>query len=166
MNSDNEIPPERRKEHKNSIRKLVVEKVVVSGETIAKVCSDLRLKKSTVNSILKTLRDFGRVEKSTTRGKPIKKITEEVGCYVERLIEVNRGITLDSIKYEIQTSYNLTISTRTIYSFILILSITLKRSCLLLDRVNDPDCLELRRNYASDFLTNGSLDDAKNVFVV
>jgi hypothetical protein len=41
----------------------------------------------------------------------------------------------------------------------------IKRKYIVLDRVNDQERLELRRQLAAEFLTNSSMDDSKNIFI-
>lgn len=57
------------------------------------------------------------------------------------------------------------ISTATIRRHLMELKITLKRTSLILDRVNDQNRLEQRRDFATFFLTNCSVDDRNNVFI-
>jgi transposase len=57
------------------------------------------------------------------------------------------------------------VSLTTISTFLRNCKITLKRTNLVLERVNDLERLEMRRIFALDFLTNADLNDANNVFI-
>jgi transposase len=59
----------------------------------------------------------------------------------------------------------LDVSIATIRTALLQLKLTIKRRGLDVDRVNDPTRIELRRNFAVDFLLNGELNDVNNIFV-
>ncbi|KAF1740341.1 hypothetical protein MXB_2752 [Myxobolus squamalis] len=52
----------------STIRHLIIEKVVSDGESISKVAEELRLKTSTVDSIVRTFQMTGRYKKSTVYG--------------------------------------------------------------------------------------------------
>lgn len=155
----------RRTENSNEIRKLVVKKIIEYGEPISKVVSDLHLKRTTVNSIIQVYRRTGRILKSVVRGKPRQKITDDVGLFIELLLETHPTITLFNIKNLIHTRFDLHVSIPVIRKYLYILKITLKRCSLVLDRVNDPERIELRQLFATEFLTGVSLNDVNNIFI-
>lgn len=149
----------------NQLRRLVIQKVECEGESVSKVAADLRIKRTTVNAILKVYRSTGRSDASTSRGCPKRKISDEEGAFIEACVEFNPGITLAEIKDKCVNERGLSVSLSTIWSFLKTLAITLKRSGVLLDRVNDQERLELRRIFANNFLTSASMEDRKNVFI-
>lgn len=149
----------------NALRALIIQKVEDAGESISKVSADLLVNRTTINAILKIYRTTGRIEKATGRGHPVNKISTEIGEFIEKHVETNPGITLDMIKSKCLNEWNLSLSIPTIRLYLRALKVTLKRSRIILDRVNDPIRLELRNKFATDFLTKASMDDRKNVFV-
>lgn len=154
-----------RKYISNELRRIIVEKVMNNFESITKVARDLLLKRTTVSGIVRKFKTEQRIVKCTTRRRPALKISRDIGQMVERLVEVNPGITLVSIKREILQNFDLNVSVSTIRTYLISLKITLKKSGLVLERVNDEQRLNLRNEFSTQFLTTASLDDNKNVFV-
>jgi transposase len=69
------------------------------------------------------------------------------------------------MKETISNELGVHLSLETIRKGIISLGITLKRNGLILDRVNDPTRILLRKEYATNFLTSAPIDDMKNVFI-
>ncbi|KAF1740203.1 hypothetical protein MXB_3411 [Myxobolus squamalis] len=97
---------------------LIIEKVVSDGESISKVAEELRLKKSTVDSIVKTFQMIGIIEMSTVCGHRSTKITSESEQLIETLIEFNSSITLDNIKRSMFTLNQCDVSITKISSYL------------------------------------------------
>ena len=144
-------------------RQLIVERVVNDGDSTTTVANDLRLKRSTVAMIVKTYRDTGRIFRSSERGKRGTKVTPDLEAFLEITMEREPGITLSRLKTKCIQELNINVAISSLYKANL--KITLKRSSIILDRVNDPERRQLRREYATDFLLNHSADIRKNVFV-
>lgn len=149
----------------DDIRRLIIKKLIEDGEAITKVANDLCLKRTTVSEIFRLFKRTGRIEKSKVRGHPTRIISGEIGTYIEKLIELDPGITLGELRSRLIDEKGITVSNMTIRNYMLSLKITLKRCNIVLERVNDPERLKLRKVFATDFLLNASLDDRKNIFV-
>jgi len=149
----------------NNIRKLIIEKVVNCGESQTNVAIDLHMNRTTVNAIVKKYRQAQCYERSTVRGHPITKITPEISSRIEQLVQFDNGMTLARIKENLFDEFNIHMSLATISGHLHTLKITLKRRGVIIERVNDPTRLEMRKNFATQFLTNADLNDDKNVFV-
>ena len=85
--------------------------------------------------------------------------------YIERKIEFDPTITLKELKLGLRTDIGTDLSIESIRKIILRLKITLKRTGLVLNRVNDPERICLRKEFATEFLTLAPIDDRRNVFV-
>ncbi|KAF1745481.1 hypothetical protein MXB_3967 [Myxobolus squamalis] len=132
---------------------------------MSKVTKELRLKKSVVDLIVKTFQMIGRIEKSIVRKYRSKKITAESGQFITTIIEFNSSITLDYIKHYLFTLKQCDVSVTTISSYLKKLMITLKRTNLVLERVNDAKKLETRKVFVKDFLSLTAIDDSNYFFI-
>jgi len=162
---NNSTKKTRKSQAPNSIRNLLIDKIINCGESQTKVAGDLHMKRTTVNAIAKKYRLTQCSEKSIVRGHPITKITPEIGSRIERLVELDNGITLARIKENVIAEFNVNISLATISGYLHTLKVTLKRRGLIIERVNDETRLELRKDFATQFLTSADFNDSKNVFV-
>lgn len=149
----------------DNVRLLIIKKVEDDGETISKVSKDLQINYKTIYSIIKIYRESGRFLKNTVKGCPKNKITPEIGNFIEKMVEHNPSITLKDMAKSCAINLNEVISMQTINRYLRDLKITLKRSSIILDRVNDNERLKQRKDFATFFLTNASTDDRQNIFI-
>jgi len=130
----------------NNIGNLVIEKVVNCGKSRTNVAADLRMNKTTVNAILKKYRQTQCFERSTVFGHSITKITPGISLRIEQLGEFDKDITLARIKENLFPEFNIHIPLATISSHLYTSKLTIKRRGLIIERVNDPTRLEMRKN--------------------
>lgn len=149
----------------NDIRAILIRKVTVDLQGIADAARELGINESTAASIIYVYNSSSRIEKIHKGGNRKCLLNDEILLLIESHIEKNRATTLKKIQTYLSESGILTVSINTIKRGLQKLKITLKRTYLLLDRVNDPERVELRRIYALDFLTNTTQDNSKIFFV-
>lgn len=165
MNNENPQNTRRRNSIYNVMRSLIIDKAINRGETLTSIAQQLQINRTTVNAIVKKFRMTGDQSRSLIKGHPPQKINEEMGGRIERVVETSPEITLLGIKLHMLKEYNFELSVSAIHVYLSRLKITLKRMGLVLDRVNDPVRLELRRSFAGEFSTSSEMDDQKNIFV-
>ena len=146
-------------------RTLIINKIENLGEPIVKVARDLQVNEKTVASVLRLYRATGRIEKLKQKGHAKTKITAEISMFIERQIERDKSVTLKMIKQAIYDNHHLNVAISTIHLHLEHLRITLKRSGIILDRVNDAIRVAQRKEFATYFLTYHPTDDKKNIFV-
>jgi transposase len=66
----------------NAVRELIIEKVIIYGESITKVTQELRLNRTTVNAIVKNFLNNGQILRNLSRRHKQKKIGEEIGAII------------------------------------------------------------------------------------
>ena len=149
----------------DEVRNLIISKVCKEGQKLTDVAKDLKVNYKTAFTIVDLFRKSGREKRLLKIKKTPTKITNEVICYIESTVERDPTITLKEIQMKCLDSFGITLSKESVRKSLSMTKITLKRTTLLLERVNDEERLELRKLYATDFLTNSSIDDTKNIFV-
>lgn len=154
-----------KKQNSNEMRNLTIKKIIIDGESVAKTAADLQINRSSVSMIIKKYRDSGAIDKDTQRGCPPKKITPELGEWIEQNMENNPAITLKAMREKCTVEKGMSLSEATLAKFYADTKITLKRSNIIIDRVNDSERITLRSAFANEFLTRASINDSKNIFI-
>lgn len=98
------------------------------------------------------------------RGRP-KMVTPEIIRHVETCVEENPGITLKNLKEKVNERSNMHLSKSTMDNILHTLLITLKKSSLVLDRVNSPEIILQRKEYARLFINEAPQDKTFCIFI-
>jgi len=142
-------------------RGMIINKIENLGEPIAKVARDLQINAKTVASVLRLYRATGMIEKKKQKDHAKIKISTETSLLIERQIERDKSITLKMLKQAIYDNFQLNVAISTIHLHLEHLKITLKRSGIIMDRVNDKTRIAQRKEFATCFLTSHPTDDKK-----
>ena len=151
--------------YSNEKRNLLVNKVTREGMSIKQAANLLEINYNSAKGIIKVFKDEERIEVKRKGGSKQKLLSEEITNKIEEYIEVNSCITLISIQKKILETFNVTCCIETVRRAIVDMKITRKLCTRTLEKVNNPEILEKRKLYASNFLTNSPENDSKIIFI-
>jgi transposase len=105
------------------------------------VAEELKFKRQTIRSTVKVYLTTGRVQKSNVRGKPPQKFRRyQANTLKDFLIQSYNYI--GGYKSKFDWELNISVALNTIRKYLNEIKITLKRTNLVLERVNDEERLE------------------------
>jgi transposase len=109
--------------------------------------------RSSVDRIVKTYCSEGKLEAKVRGGQRSHTLTDEQKTAVRGWILEDCSITLKKIKEELESKLGVVTSIATIHRLVEGFNFTLKRTTRFLERRNDENTVEIRYNYALQFLS-------------
>uniref|UniRef100_A0A0N5BH91 Paired domain-containing protein n=1 Tax=Strongyloides papillosus TaxID=174720 RepID=A0A0N5BH91_STREA len=151
----------------NDARNRLIKLVMDQGYSIKDASNMMEINYSSARTIISKFKNQNIISKKPKGGSIKKCLTPEIINEIKEIISENPSYTLKEIKRDIQNirDSDFQISLSTIDRCLKELGITVKKSHGKLDRVNDPDKIRQRKEYALWFNNYFNNDYSKIVFV-
>lgn len=150
----------------NEQRKQLIYMVMTNSINIKNASKKLKVGYSAACKIIKEYVTMGKTEKFRQGGSARTVLSEAVLNTIENIVEANPDYTLKQIKNSVaEIIPNNSISLSTVNNALQFLLITVKKAHRELNKVNLPDYIEKRREYAIWFNSTYGLDCSNVIFV-
>ncbi|KAF7685104.1 hypothetical protein CDIK_4146 [Cucumispora dikerogammari] len=131
----------------NTKRRDIIRMVMEQGYSAKSVADILDLSASSVRNVIAVFKNQQRCDRKPKGGQRNFKVTEHIANRIEDLISENPRITLKAIKGKLMEQENVILSTSTIDNILKKLKITLKKTHRELDRVNNEQTINVRKEF-------------------
>lgn len=155
------------KKNNDDARKNLIRLVYDQGHTIKESAEILGINYNSTRGIINKFYKTGSINQLAKGGKRRLHLTEEILMDIEHIVSINPEYTLKEIKNALEASQGngFVISISTIDRGLRMLQITFKISHSELDRVNSPEKIEQRKEYALWFNNHFNNDFSRVVFI-
>jgi transposase len=151
------------KQLSNDMRERII-KAYMEGINTTYIANFAGCHRTTVKRIVELYNLEGRVKPNPRGGVKIQSLNEEQRDAIKRYISEDCSVTLEQIRLKLIKEFSVSVSISTINRAITGLNFSLKRTSLIPVRRNNESTVELRYNYASEFLSLLAQSDGENIF--
>jgi transposase len=123
-----------------------------AGQSAKSISEVLGIGKSAIYAVLKIYKQENRVEAKKRGGHQTKKLSDEHKQQIKSWVDENCSLTLRKIKQRCFEAFGITASPTTINRCLDEFHYSLKRVSVIPSRRNDEEALNVRANYACEFL--------------
>ena len=147
----------------NNVRKSIIE-AYKKGHTAMEIANFLGFKRTTVFAVIKKYTNGESVTRKLKGGARRTSLTPENKQLIKQKIDENSSITLRGLKVLCESEMGLNIGKSTIARCVSSFHYTLKRTHLLPERRNCARTIDIRANYAREFMELLSNTDDSKIF--
>lgn len=149
----------------DDLRKLIISNYN-DGSSLKQLTVTFALPKSTVNSILKTYKKDGRIEKLPRGGQRFSKTNADMKQFIRDEVDKKCDITLKTLSKMVFEKFQVNLSHTTIDNCLKGFHYSLKRIKIFATRSISPEILQQRKKYASDFQDLLANKNERNIFFI
>jgi len=150
----------------NVIKKRLIDLVIQDGMKISDAAQILNVNKNSARTCINRFKkDNYEVIVRKVGGNNSFKLNNDVLLVIEQIVEEYPAATLKEIKRILFERIQVDISVSSVQNALHNLRITLKRFTRILDRVNSPETLKKRKDYAEDFIHNAPNTNKNCIFI-
>ena len=149
----------------NEDRKKVID-AYLNNQKIANISDVLKINKSTIYRIIQTYKNENRIVANKRGGPRNKKLNLEHQEFIKSLIDDDCSITLKKITEKIHQTFLISVSQKTIDRCLSEFSYSLKRTSLIPERRNTIEQIEMRAEYATNFMNLLTIYDGRKLIFI